>query len=109
MRLKDRYELEKELGRGGIGVVYLAHDTQLHSKLVVIKVLLEAVEASENKIGSPVDRVLLLCYAYDPNSGKYTPLAMGLLRLGAAITLLGLTAGLGLAWRREWSRVQSRQ
>src|SRR5438270_3066977 len=49
MKLKDRYELEKEIGRGGIGVVYLAHDTQLHSKPVVIKVLLEAVEKSENK------------------------------------------------------------
>jgi serine/threonine protein kinase len=41
LKLKDRYLIDKELGRGGIGVVYLAHDTQLLSRPVVIKVLLE--------------------------------------------------------------------
>jgi eukaryotic-like serine/threonine-protein kinase len=41
MLIKDRYLIEKELGRGGIGVVYLARDRQLHSKPVVVKVLLE--------------------------------------------------------------------
>src|SRR5215467_11391231 len=39
--LKDRYYISRELGRGNIGVVYLANDRQLHSKPVVIKVLLD--------------------------------------------------------------------
>jgi DNA-binding winged helix-turn-helix (wHTH) protein len=38
---KDRYYISKELGRGNIGVVYLAEDRQLHCKQVVIKVLLD--------------------------------------------------------------------
>lgn len=38
--LNNRYLIEKEIGRGGIGVVYFARDKQLHSRPVVIKVLL---------------------------------------------------------------------
>jgi len=41
LTLKERYTIETELGRGGIGVVYLAHDVRLHSRPVVIKILLE--------------------------------------------------------------------
>jgi serine/threonine protein kinase len=37
----DRYLIEKELGRGGIGITYLARDKQLHSMPVVIKVMIE--------------------------------------------------------------------
>ncbi len=42
MVLEDRYVIEKELGRGGIGAVYLAHDQRLHNRAVVIKVLLQS-------------------------------------------------------------------
>jgi serine/threonine protein kinase len=40
-KLNGRYEIEKELGRGGLGLVYLARDTHLQSRPVVIKTLLE--------------------------------------------------------------------
>ena len=39
--IDDRFVIERELGRGGVGAVYLARDRTLHDKRVVIKVLLD--------------------------------------------------------------------
>lgn len=47
MTINGRYLIEKELGRGGIGVVYLARDQQLLSKRVVVKVLLDETQENE--------------------------------------------------------------
>jgi len=40
--IEGRFLVEKELGHGGMGRVYLARDATLHHRRVVIKVLLEA-------------------------------------------------------------------
>ncbi|MDT5060046.1 MAG: hypothetical protein QOH63_505 [Acidobacteriota bacterium] len=48
MTIEGRYLIERELGRGGIGVVYLARDQQLMGKPVVIKILLEQVFATDS-------------------------------------------------------------
>lgn len=50
------------------------------------------VEASEGAIGSPVDRLLLLCYHYDPNTGEYGLLIHRVVNTAAATTagVLGL-------------------
>ena len=60
------------------------------------------VEASEHKIGTPVvDRALLFCYRYDPETGKYTMAVMNLVRAAGALTVVVLASLLWLAWRRE--------
>lgn len=59
------------------------------------------VEASENKIGSVADQLLLLCYHYDPATGKYTGLILTLLRLGGGATLLGLVVFIAAMRRRR--------
>ena len=59
------------------------------------------IEASHEKIGSPVDQVLLFCYHYDPKTGKYSAAVINLLRFTSALLLLLLVAGLGWLWRRD--------
>jgi protein SCO1/2 len=52
---------------------------------------LALVEASEGKIGSPVDSLILYCYHYDPAAGKFAPV-MGVLRAAGVLTVLGVVA-----------------
>lgn len=55
-------------------------------------VRLGLVEASSNKIGTVADQVKLLCYQYDPMTGKYGVVILNSIRLGAVLTV-GLIAG----------------
>lgn len=55
---------------------------------------LALTEAGNGRIGSLVDRALLVCYHYDPLTGRYTPLVMGALQATGAATVLGLVAWL---------------
>ncbi|HXW93152.1 MAG TPA: SCO family protein [Terriglobales bacterium] len=48
------------------------------------------VQASENKIGSVADQVLLYCYHYDPDQGKYGAIITRVLQLAAAATIVVL-------------------
>ena len=51
-------------------------------------VRLGLVEASQNKIGNPVDQILLFCFHYDPSTGKYGAVALNLVRAAGAFTVL---------------------
>ena len=65
-------------------------------------VRLGLVEASEGKISSPTDQVLLFCFHYDPNEGKYGPTVMNLLRAGGVLTVLGIGVLAGfLSWQNH--------
>jgi len=46
------------------------------------------IQASQNKIGNVVDEVLLYCYHYDPDTGKYGPIISRVLKLAAGATIL---------------------
>ena len=60
------------------------------------------VEASQNKIGNPVDQILLFCYHYDPATGKYGAIAMNMVRAGGATFVLICGSFLLLMWRRDF-------
>lgn len=75
------------------GVEYSARDLRLG-----------LVEASANKIGSPVDQVLLFCFHYDPATGKYGAVVMRTVRAAGVATLAALGTFLLLMFRRERRR-----
>jgi protein SCO1 len=58
------------------------------------------VDASEGRIGTPVDAVLLFCYHYDPATGKYGVIISHVIQIAGGITILAL-AGLILALSRR--------
>lgn len=64
------------------------------------------VEASNEKIGSPVDQLLLYCFHYDPVTGKYGAVIMNVLRLGGVVTILALGGFMTIMLRRERRRHQ---
>jgi protein SCO1/2 len=61
------------------------------------------VEASQGKIGNAVDAVLLYCYHYVPETGKYGAMVANILRLAAATTILIIGIFLFILWRLDLS------
>ena len=58
-------------------------------------------EASQNKVGSLADQVLLYCYHYDPSTGKYGAVVTNIVRLGGLVTVFLLGGFLIVMYRHE--------
>jgi protein SCO1/2 len=83
---------EGKLARYFYGIEYPARDLRLG-----------LVEASQNKIGTPVDMLMLYCYHYDPSTGKYGAVVMNIMKVAGVITV-GLIVGMLLVLRRRGTR-----
>jgi protein SCO1 len=81
---------EGKLARYFYGIEYPPRDLRLG-----------LVEASESKIGSPVDTLMLYCYHYDPATGKYGAVVMNIMKVAGVITV-GLIVGMLLVLRKKW-------
>jgi protein SCO1 len=57
------------------------------------------IQAAQNKIGTVVDQVLLYCYHYDPDTGKYGAIISRVLQLSAGATVLILGTFLVVMFR----------
>ena len=62
---------------------------------------LALTEAGEGRLGTWADQILLLCYHYDPETGRYNSLVWGLLRAGGGLTVLALGGFIAVAFLRE--------
>ena len=65
---------------------------------------LSLVEASQGKIGTTIDKLLLTCFHYDSYAGKYNLAAMNLMRGAGVLTVIVLASVIGIALVREKRR-----
>ncbi len=64
---------------------------------------LSLVEAGEGKVGSTMDKVLLYCFHYDAEAGRYGPVARNLMKLGAGMTCMMVLLALIPYWLHKRS------
>lgn len=84
---------EGKVARYFYGIEYAADDLRF-----------AVIEASNNQIGSVVDQLLLLCYHYDPMTGKYGFVITSSLRIAGVITILAIAGFIFVMIRRERRR-----
>ena len=84
---------EGKLARYFYGIEYAPKDLRLG-----------LIEAATDKIGSPIDQVLLLCYSYDPESGKYGLVIVNSIRIAGLATVAVLAGFIVTMIRREGSK-----
>jgi protein SCO1/2 len=64
-------------------------------------VLLGLVDASGNRIGSPVANILTYCYRYDPQTDKHSLMVVRVVQLGGIVTVASLGGFIFLMFRRD--------
>lgn len=106
-----RYAYDERIGQFAhtAAVAVLTADGRLSSWLYGVApdpadLKLALTDAGEGRLGTWRDRLLLLCYHYDPQTGRYTSLAQGLLRAGGAATVLFLGGFVAIGFCRERRR-----
>lgn len=62
---------------------------------------LSLLEASDGKIGTVIDRIMLFCYRYDPVKKTYSVYLTKVMQAGGVGTLLIFGSYLGLFWSRQ--------
>jgi protein SCO1/2 len=81
---------EGKISRYFYGVEYPPRDIRL-----------ALVEASERRVGTPIDHLLLFCWQYDPSTGRYSASILGAVRLAGILTVLGILLYAMFHFRRD--------
>ena len=71
-------------------------------------VLLGLIDASGNKIGSPVANILTYCYHYDPQNNKHSLIVARVVQVGGMFTVLSLGSFMFVMFRRDIKQGQDR-
>ena len=88
------------------GIVVLTPDGRLARYLFGIEygprdLRYALVEASNGRVGTAVDALLLYCYHYDPMTGRYGLVVLRAMRIAGAVTVLALGAFIFVMFRRD--------
>lgn len=62
---------------------------------------LALLESADGKLASVVDRILLSCFHYDPDSRRYGLYVIGVMRLGGGLMVVLMLLLIGRFWMRE--------
>jgi protein SCO1/2 len=103
-----RYVLDEKTGQfaHASGVFVVTPDGTLSRYLSGVEfsprdLRLAIIEASAGKVGSAADQVMLMCYMYDPMTGKYGFAVMSAVRAAGVATVGAMALGIFLMLRRE--------
>jgi protein SCO1/2 len=103
-----RYTFDKATGQfaHASGAFILTSDGQISRYLSGVEfaprdLRLALVEASAGRVGTAADQVLLMCYMYDPSSGKYGVAIMTAVRIAGFATVGGMGLAIYTMLRRE--------
>jgi protein SCO1 len=81
---------EGRISRYFYGVEYPSRDMRLG-----------LVDASDGKIGSPIDHLLMYCFQYDPSTARYSATILRIVRIGGLFTIFTIVAGILIFRRRD--------
>ena len=81
---------EGRISRYLFGFEYKARDLRL-----------ALAEAGKGRVGGLAEEVLLLCFHYNPATGKYSAAAMNFVRAGGVATVIGLSSFIFIMIRKE--------
>ncbi len=101
-----RYEPETDLYSHASAVMVVTPERQLSRYFYGIDypprdLRLALVEASEGRVGSLIDQVLLYCFHYDPAQGRYSLTILNVVRFMGILTVLGIVGFMAVMLRRE--------
>jgi protein SCO1 len=107
-----KWDPENRVFAHGSGIMLLTPDGRLAQYYYGIEyyprdIQLGLIEASQGKIGTLADQVLLYCYHYDPRQGRYGAAIFNILRVSALATVLLLGGFMIVMFRRD--RLLARQ
>jgi protein SCO1/2 len=89
------FDAKNNLFAHGSGILLLTPDGRISRYFYGVEfpgrdLRLGLVDASQGKIGTPVDKVMLFCFQYDPSAARYSATILGIMRVGAVLTVVAL-------------------